>query len=148
MIRFGTYTLYKNYYFRLIEKSDFYRIVYDGPNCPFYEFLEYAKNVYYKDLPKEEISNAFFVKTKCIYRGFQFDISGVTNDIFHLSTDDKIAYNELNLYFLDRSVYTIDVKKQELERLWEEYTSSELGLPMPKEVGLIKDIKINRERNG
>ena len=138
MIRFGDYTLYKDYYLRLNENHDNYCIIYDGYNCPFDDFIEYAKNVYYKDLPKEEISNAFFIKTIAIYKGYKFDVSQLNlKNLIGIVTEDKHTYENLKLDLRERGVYQKEIHINELEKLWEEYSPSSLNLPMPE--GLPKE---------
>ena len=133
MIRFGTYTKYRGYDLRLAEINGLYRVIYDGSSCPFKDFVEYATNVFYLDLSKEQVSNAFSVRTYGIYKGYQFDICQLNeNDSIGVVTDDKRAYERLNLDFRDRGVYQKEVKINELEKLWEEFTPSKLNLPMPE----------------
>jgi hypothetical protein len=138
MIRFGTYTTYKDYDLRLIEQNDSYRLIYDGTNCPFDDFLTYAENVYYKDLLKEEISCAFFIKTRGIYKGYQFDVSQLNQkNVIGIVTDNKQAYEHLKLDFRERGVYQKEIFICELDKLWEEYSPSSLNLLMPE--GLPKE---------
>lgn len=133
MIRFGTYTTYRDYDLRLIEKNNYYRIIYEGQKCPFDDFIAYANNVYYKDLPKQEISNAFFIKTVGVYKGYQFDISQLNlNNVIGIVTDDKQAYENLNLDFREKGVYQKEIFINELDKLWEVYLPSLLNLPMPE----------------
>jgi hypothetical protein len=132
MIRFGTYTKYKDYDLRLVEISSFYRVIYDGSNCPFEDFVEYTKNVFYIDLLKEQILNAFSIRTYGIYKGYQFDVNQLNKDeTIGIVTSDIQAYENLKLDFRDRGVYQKEVLKIELEKIWEEYSPSPLKLPMP-----------------
>ena len=142
MIRFGTYTVYKGYDLRLIEQNNCYRLIYNGTNCPFDDFLAYTENVYYKDLQKTEIWNAFFIKTRGIYKGYQFDVCWLNlNNVIGIVTDDKQVYENLKLDFRERGVYQKEIHINELERLWEEYSLSSLNLPMPEGIPKVRFIE-------
>jgi hypothetical protein len=146
MIRFGTYTIYKNYDLRLIEQNDCYRLIYEGTNCPFNDFSVYTENVYYKDLLKEEISNAFFIKTLGVFKGYQFDISQLNQkNLIGIITDNKQAFEDLNLDFRERGVYQKEILICELDLLKEEYSPSSLDLPIPEGLPKERIIEIPNE---
>ena len=137
-MRFGTYTIYKGHDLRLIENNDFYRLVYDGAKCPFEDFIVYAENVYYKDVPQETVLNAFFIKTKGIYKGYRFDVFSLNlNNLIRIVTDEKTAYENLKLDCRDRGVYQKEIFLDELDELLEEYSPSSLNLSIP--AGLPKE---------
>ena len=146
MIRFGTYTRFGGYDFRLLEKSDCYRLVFDGAVCPLLNFIKYTDNVFYLDVSKEEIDNAFSIRTYGIYKGYKFDVNKLNGEnIIGIVTDDKNAFEDLKLEFRDRGVYQKEIKINELDKLWEERTQSTHDLPLPKGLELIKEIDIRND---
>ncbi|MFO0322474.1 MAG: hypothetical protein ACK504_08600 [Bacteroidota bacterium] len=143
MIRFGTYTRYNDYDFRLLNKADYYRIVCDGTICPFSNFTKYANNFFYLDVPKENITNAFSISTFGIYKGYQFDVNTmIDNSYIGIVTDNKEAFDKLNLEFRDRGVYQKEIKISELEKLWEVRSISNLDLPIPEGLKEYEEIEI------
>jgi hypothetical protein len=140
-IRFGTYTRYKGYDVRLLNNSDGYRLVFDGAVCPLSNFEKYSDDVFYLDVSKAEVENAFSVRTLGIYRGYQFDVHNINvENTIGIVIDNKSAFEDLNLEFRDRGVYQREIKITELDQLWEERSQSSLDLPLPEGLGLIKEI--------
>jgi len=99
----------------LTENHDACSLIYEGTNCPFDDFVSYAENVYYKDVLREEISNAFFIKTLGIYKGYRFDVFQLSlNNVIGIVTDDRQVYEKLNLDFRERGVYQKEILISEL----------------------------------
>jgi hypothetical protein len=142
-IRFGTYTRYKGYDFRLLNNSDSYRLVFDGSVCPLPKFKKYSDNVFYLDLSKREVDNAFSVRTRGIYRSYQFDVNNINvENTIGIVTDNKNAFEDLKLEMRDRGVYQKEIKIIELDKLWEERSQTTLDLPLPKGLELMKEMDI------
>jgi hypothetical protein len=141
-IRFGTYTLYQETILALIENPDSYRLV--KRNCTNNDntFIKYTENIFYKDVLKKEINNAFFIKTKCLYKKNEFDLQSIENNIALIVTDDKNAFNELNLELRDRGVYQLSVNKSDLEKVWEVRSKSSLQLPFPMNLKIIEELDV------
>jgi hypothetical protein len=122
----------------MVQQGNSFRIIYEGFDCPFDDFSLYKDAVYFKNVSEKNISNALFIKTKCIYKGYQFDVSTSTADnMIGIVTDDKVAYEKLNLDFREPGVYQKEVFIIDVDKLWEEYSPSSLNLPMPE--GLPKE---------
>jgi hypothetical protein len=145
MVRFGTYTIFKTFEFRLIKKEQFYSLIYNGKFCPLPEFKKYTEGIFYLDIPKLTITNAFSVRTYCLYKGYQFDANTLIDEN-HLGivTDNKEAFEKLNLDFRDRGVFQKEVAINELEKLWEE-RSTYLNFPFPENFPTKLEIKIPKK---
>lgn len=140
MIKFGTYTLYKGYFLRLVKKEDVFTLIFDGTECPFTNFIKYAENVYVLNLKKEEVLNALFIRTKCIYKGYEFDLTALNDNKYGIVTESKEAYEQLNLEYRDRGVYQLEVELDELEKIWEIRERSTYDLPLPEGIELYHEI--------
>lgn len=130
-VKFGTYTLYHLDLLRVVEKETCYRLIASGKK-PSEVFAKIKDGLYYLDVNKNELTNATFILTKCFHHDFEFVLNKEQNGIFYASTDDKKAYEDLNLNFLDRSHYTTELALDDIDEIWEEYSPSSLGLPMPE----------------
>jgi len=146
MIRFGTYTQFKGFDFRLVKEINHYKLIFDGIDCPLPNFIKYTDNLSYLDIPIIEITNAFFVKTICTYKSYDFDVNIMINDShIGIVTDNKEAFEKLNLEFRDRSVYQTEINIIDLEKLWEQRMPSSYNLPMPEGLDLIKELEIPKK---
>lgn len=145
-MRFGTYTQFKGYDFRLVKEIDHFKLIFNGTECPLPNFIKYTDNFYYMDIPISEIVNGFFVRTRCIYKSYEFDANTLIDGKYiGIVTDNKEAFENLNLEFRDRGVYQTEIKIHELEKLWEERTPSNFNLPMPVGIELIKELEIPKD---
>jgi hypothetical protein len=142
MIKFGTYTFYENYFLRLLDRNNNYTIIFDGTSCPFGDFEKHSENIFFKIVQKHEISNAVFIKTKCVYKNYEFDLIPLNENKMAIVTDSKDACEKLNLETREMGVYQKEVERKELERIWEIRSVSIFGLPMPNGIELIKEIEV------
>lgn len=161
-IRFGTYTLYKNieisveeYYGhgldQELEKN--HRILsYSNEHMQLDGFvLDEVSNKFKKDILIKDLENAFFVITKAKYKGEIFEVKPYYGDEIHLhlATKNLELGKKLNFYELHDGYgipyYLGEIKIWEIDKLWEEYTTSSLNLPMPKDFPKERIIEIQRD---
>lgn len=143
MIFYGTKTIINNQFFRLVSKENQFTIVYEGSNCPYSGFKKYSDDIFIKQINKSEILNAFSYQTLAKYKGFTFQIDKIKEPQVLITTSDKIAFEKLNLDFVDRGWYEKWVEISELDEIWEERKQSELGFPYPKGLPEIEKLKLN-----
>lgn len=107
-----------------------------------------VSNKYKRDILISDLSNAFFVITKAIYKGEEFEVEPyIGDDIhFHLATKNIALGQKLGFYKLHdgygNPYYVGEIKKNEIEKLWEERKPSVFNLPMPKGIEIIKELEI------
>lgn len=158
-IRFGTYTLVENiemsvneYYGHGLDQQleQKHKILsYEKKLGQLYGFiLDKVSNVYKKDVLIDDLNNAFFVITKAKYKGEIFIVEPYNGDEIHLhlATKDLELGRKLNFYELHDGYgmpyYLGEIKISEVEKIWEERKKSDLALPIPDNIQLIKEIKI------
>lgn len=149
-MRNGAYTIYQGYDLiinTIRDNDDKVILTYKGEVCPFDNFRKDIDedNAHYLIINIMDLTNAFFVKTFGIYKGYKFqvfDLKGGCEGSVRIGTSDRDAFNSATGLGDDsRHWYIQDIKKSELERIWEERTQV-LDLPMPKGLELNKEISI------
>lgn len=153
-IRFGTYTVYRNiemsiteYYGHGLDQEieQNHRIIsypeelgmIDG-----FSFDSISKN-FKRDILIDDLENAFYIITKAIYRGQEFNVwvyhedrKKLTIYTFNEDLGQKFQFIKLS----DRSIKEVGIN--EIEKIWEERSPSSYNLPMPDGLELVKEIKI------
>jgi len=86
------------------------------------------------EIPSTEIANSFFIKTKCNYYDFTFDVDAEIDNSLRILTDNKKAFQELRLEYRDQGVYQTIVKKERIHSIWEERSKSSDNRPYPEEL--------------
>lgn len=100
-----------------------------------------------KDIHLTELSNAFLVTTKVVFKGKEFVVEPYYGDDIHLhiATKDLVLGEELGFYELHDGLgnpyYLGEINKIEVEKIWEERTLSDYNFPFPNNIEKIKEIK-------
>lgn len=159
IIRFGTYTLYRNIEMSIseyyghgldqdLEKN--HRIISYPEECGLLSgfTLDTETNRYKKDILISELKNAFFVSTKALYNAQIFEVHPYYGDDIHLhlATKDLELGKKLGFYELydgyGKPYYLGEIKIIEVEKIWEERKPSSYNIPMPEGIELIKLINL------
>lgn len=138
-MRNGIYTYFRSYHLRLntIRDDDEKVVIYfDGKDCPFLDFevSKHHQDTYCLIIRLNELSNAYWVKTYTLYKGFKlllFELNIGIEGMFSIATSDKQAFSELGLTEIDKPWFAQDIHISNLKNIWEERTPA-LGLPMPE----------------
>jgi hypothetical protein len=131
IIRDGLHTIYEGLIFRFYEKNSKYHLIFNGTKPPDHSFVKEFENIYVKSIEKSLLKNSFYIKSKCIYKGFEFNIENNNGKSIRILTENNLAYEKLNLEIRDRGMYQTVVKLNELEKLWEVRTDSHLHKNIP-----------------
>ncbi len=160
IIRLGTYTLYENIEMTLIEYyghgldqeiEQYHRIISYPQDYGLIEGFSFdsTSKRFKKDILIDDLDNAFFVLTKAIYQGEEFEVEPYYGDEIHLhlATKDLELGKKLNFYELHdghgKPYYLGEIKKTEIEKIWEERKPSDYKIPMSNGLELIKEIDIS-----
>lgn len=114
-----------------------------------FQFDEVSKK-FKKDILIKELSNAFKVTTKALFKGKEFLVEPYYGDKthIHISTKDLVLGKELGFFELHdgfgNPYYLGEVKILDLEKVWEEYSPSTLDLPMPNNLPNVRVLEIQK----
>jgi hypothetical protein len=155
-IRYGNYTRYKNHDVELFEArhetpTPFTHLILKwvaDDVCPYNEFIETGHGSLTLTLKREDVKNGFYIITKAIYKGAEFVIQPYYGDNIHLhiATKDKTFRSKLNFHELYDSqgqpYYLAEIKKNDIEKLWEERSKSTYDLAMPEGLEFFKELNL------
>lgn len=134
IVRSGSHTVFRNLLFLFFEKENQYCLVYNGHTPPFDGFTRITDEIYTTCIPKQDLKNAFYMETRCMFRGYEFHVENNNGTFLRILTDSSEAQEKLNLEWRDRGVYQTVVEINELDMLWEERTKSPFNIPFPDDL--------------
>jgi hypothetical protein len=146
-MRNGVFTVYQGIHLpintiRDNEQEVFIR--FEGMECPFVDFQrsKHEDNVFLKRIKISEINETYEVKTYGIYKGYKFQIfkSNDSDDLF-IGISNEEAHHKLKLFGDSDWAYR-NVRKTEIDKVWEERLASAFGKSMPKELKEIEEINL------
>lgn len=155
-IRVGNYTLYEGHLCKLIENRNEVPVLEEevGYNVCYMANEELSlkgfdrhpfEKMYCRAFKCVEISNALFINTYGMYRGVKVKVYEYKKDptLIHITIND-IANLSLNGFEDMGSYFIKEIQLIELDKLWEERTSSQFNFPMPTTIDVYKEIEIPR----
>jgi len=159
IIRYGTYTIYNGIEMPIIEyyghgldqeTTENHRYITCPKECGQMEgfFYDTLSDKYKKDVLIKDLTNAFFVVTKASYKGEVFEVQPYFGDDvhIHLITRSREVGKRYKFYKFQDGVgkpyYLGEVTNLDIEKLWEERTTTKYNLPMPQGVEFYKEIPI------
>lgn len=115
---FDFYKLHNNTY-RLIDRENNFE------NLNQLGFIKYTDVISTLDVQKEEIQNAYYVDTYCVYRGYKHFVNAILNN----NRYRILPLEEAQIHFKDFARHGYDpvyeVDEIEIEEIWEERTPVE-----------------------
>ncbi|MBL3656924.1 hypothetical protein [Fulvivirga sediminis] len=140
IFRNGQYTKYKGFHLMIQtirDDDDKIILIWIGKDCPLKQFYyEKAEDGFVSIIDKNELTNAYLVKTFGYYKGYKFQIfSRSGSSEVSIATSELLAYQRLSLIKIAENWFGEDVMPNELESTWEEYFET-LNLPLPDDIQL------------
>lgn len=150
-MRNGIYSDYKGQTLEvktLKDQDDKLILIFKESFCPFPEFEKsnFEEEGYFLIIDLKDLQEAYEVKTYGIYKGYKFRVFKLNiigeQELLRIISYEKDAFENLELLEINHGCYGEDIYIADLERVWEERISA-FGLPMPKDVSKLKEIKIS-----
>ncbi|MEI4803206.1 hypothetical protein WAZ07_18290 [Bacillus sp. FJAT-51639] len=106
----GTYTLYMGKQYKVLNYDK------ESKNVK----LQLDDKINYKIVKRDAVEEIYSIQTDCFYKGYKFQVISEKEDSILIYTPNYEVGAELNMEFIERSVFHKWIKKNEVDRIVEE----------------------------